>query len=204
MLQWIGAATAITGSVLGAQATNRAASQSQQDILDRWEWQAMIGKEQIQEQQQDVLEKTTDITRKFLTTKGKMTAAQAGMGVTGKTAQRMALMTRAEASELKSKVMKEAETNVVNIANNVMAKKLDADANITKLQSQKKSTAAIIFNAASAGMQGYSMGSNFAGTDFAKNFMPVMESGNIYAASGLKYGTTFGSEQSMMLAAQDF
>ena len=179
MLQWIGAATAITGSVLGAQATNRAASQSQQDILDRWEWQAMIGKEQIQEQQQDVLSKTTDITRKFLTTKGKMVASQAGMGVTGKTAQRMALMTRAKASELKSKVMKEAETNVVNIANNVMAKKLDADANINKLQSQKKSTAAILMSAAMAGMSGYSTGLKFGTTtganDWLANFMAPTE-----------------------------
>lgn len=156
---------AAVGAYSADQAANAAAEQGQAATMDRFQLQGKIAEQMLQEQQSNVFEQMTDINRQFLQAKGKMAVMQAESGATGKTAQRLAFQTSAKTSEARGKIMKEAETNAVNIANDMLGKTMDAQAQMQKLENQKKSNAAIIMNAgmafAGGAAKGHSLGSAF-------------------------------------------
>lgn len=164
MLPWIvaggmGALSAFS-SYSGAKAQNRAASQAQANASRRYALQANIAKNQMEEQQSIAMEKMTDITRSFVLAKGKAKTIQAETMVGGNVQKRLAHQTAMKSSEAKGKIAKEIDTNVVNIAQDMLAKKIDTEAVIAEAESKKKNvfteTAIGTMNGA---LQGYQLGS---------------------------------------------
>lgn len=161
-----------------ASAANRAAAREEENIIRRYELQADIAKSQIEEQRQIARDKMTEVSLKFLAIRGKEAVTQAETMVGGKLAKRKAFMARAKESEVKSKVAKEVDTNVVNIAQDMVAKKIDADAMIAEARSKKQNvfTATVI-----GGLQGYMAGTQFAATDLGKSMNTMFTPSNTYA-----------------------
>ena len=156
-------------SLFASSSANAAASQSQAEAARRYALQAGIAKEQMYEQNQMAMEQMTEVSKKFLMAKGRSTVVQAESGVSGKVAQRLKFMQRAKASETKGKIVKEAQTNINNIANDMLAKKIDTDADIARAEAQKKSSLTMLAEAGMAGMSGYASGSTMASEDWFKS-----------------------------------
>lgn len=142
---WV--ATAVIGAsvVMGAvqssqsaKAVNRQSAQAQRNADRRYALQSGVAENQMEEQQEQALEKMTDVTRKFLVAKGQATVHQAESGVSGVTQKRIEAVTRGKFSEAKSKVAKETDTNVINIAQDMLAKKIDTEALIAEAEARKK------------------------------------------------------------------
>ncbi len=106
------------------------------------------------------MEQMTDISRKFLEAKGKAVAIQADTGVSGVSAQRSEAITRTKFSEAKGKVAREVDTNIINVANNMLANKIDTEALIAEAESKKQSVFTnTILGAIQGGTSGISMAS---------------------------------------------
>jgi len=149
------------GAIQGAEAAeaqNEAAQRSQENTKRRYLLQKKQAEGMMEEQQGIRVEQMTAVSRSFLKAKGQSKTVQAETGVSGKVAQRMKFTERAKASEVKGKVSKEIETNIVNIANNMLTKKVDADAMIQEAQSRKQNvfTAAVM-----SGLGGAMTGAQF-------------------------------------------
>lgn len=147
------------GAMESAKAGNKAASASQANSARRYAIQAGVAEDQMDEQNQIAVEKMTDVTRQFLVAKGRATAIQAEAGVTGATSQRQQSVMRTKASEAKGQIAKEINTNIINIAQDMIATKIDSEAMISEAESRKKNVfTETAMGAIQGGMQGYSMG----------------------------------------------
>ena len=184
---WVagGMAVGAYGANQSASAANKAASASQANTERRYAIQAGIAENQMEEQKQIAVEKMTDVTRQFLVAKGKATTIQAEAGVTGATSQRQQAVMRTKASEAKGQIAQEINTNIVNIAQNMIATKIDSEAMISEAESRKKNVfTETATGAISGGLQGYSMGSSMSSTKGTGVKTP--DSGTLYegGASG--------------------
>jgi len=162
------AAVGAYSSSQAASANNAAASAAQDNAARRYEMEGNVAKNQMEEQQVIARDKMTDVTRAFLQAKGKSTAVQAESGVTGASADRINANQRSKFSEATGKVAQEVDTNVVNIAQGMLGKKVDTDAMIAEAESKKKNVfTATAMGALQGGLQGYSLGSSItsAGVD---------------------------------------
>lgn len=201
------AATAAVGAYSSSQATrasNRASEQNasltREEARRRYALESGIAQQQMSEQQNLAMEKMTDISRAFLLASSQDKVIQAETGVGGNVQQRMEAINRTKASEAKGQVAKEINTNVINIANGMLANKIDTEAIIAKAQAEKKSVALATLNGAISGAStGMQIGGAFrsAGTTMGS----VTSDG--LAQSSSKYNTYYGSQQNRMLAAQN-
>ena len=147
-----------------AKAQNRASEQNAQLTRDeaqrRYVLESGIATQQMDEQSMLAMEKMTDISRAFLQAKGQAKAIQAESGVGGNVAKRAEAITRTKASEAKGQVAKEIDTNVINIANGMLANKIDTEAILAKAQANKTNVGLATLNGAMSGFSvGMSMGS---------------------------------------------
>ena len=124
----------------------------------RYALQADVAENQMEEQQELALEKMTDITRQFLVAKGRSKVVQAEAGVTGVTAERMKRVMATKESEAKGKVAKEIDTNVINIAQGMIARKIDTEAMVAEGLAKQKDSLQIATDMVIAGSKGYMMG----------------------------------------------
>ena len=108
----------------------------------------------MEEQNQLALEKMTAVTRQFIKAKGTAKAIQAETMVGGNVAKIAKADMRLKESETKGKVAKEIDTNVINIAQGMIAKKIDTEALVAEALSKKKSGMSLLTDSAMAGVQG--------------------------------------------------
>lgn len=201
------AGTAIVGAYSSSQATkasNRASEQNarltREEAKRRYALESGIAQQQMSEQQNLAMEKMTDISRAFLLASSQDKVIQAETGVGGNVQQRMEAINRTKASEAKGQVAKELDTNVINIANGMLANKIDTEAILAKAQAEKKSAALAILSGA---ISGASTGLQIFGAfSSASTTMGSVSSDGLSQASS-KYNTYYGSEQNRMLAAQN-
>ena len=137
------------------QASNRANDRAKDNARRRYEFEAGISQNQMEEQKQIATEKMTDVTRAFLKAKGTAKAMQAESGVGGNVQQIAQANMRLKESETKGKVAQEIDTNVINIAQGMLANKIDTDALVREALSRKKSGIQLLTDAGLAGASGY-------------------------------------------------
>lgn len=201
------AGTAVVGAYSSSQATkasNRASEQNarltREEAKRRYALESGIAQQQMSEQQNLAMEKMTDISRAFLLASSQDKVIQAETGVGGNVQQRMEAINRTKASEAKGQVAKELDTNVINIANGMLANKIDTEAILAKAQAEKKSAAlAILSGAISGASTGLQI---FGALRSASTTMGSVSSDDLAQASS-KYNTYYGSQQNRMLAAQN-
>jgi len=136
----------------------------------RYGIQSGIADQQMEEQESIAREKMTDISRAFLKAKGRATVIQAESGVGGNLEKRMKFTQRAKASEAKGKVAKEVDINNINIAQGMLAKKIDTEQTMANARAGKESVlASTVIGAVQGGTKGattaISMGGSFAGSN---------------------------------------
>lgn len=201
------ASIAAVGAYSSGQATkasNRASEQNarltREEAKRRYTLESGIAQQQMSEQQNLAMEKMTDISRAFLLASSQDKVIQAETGVGGNVQQRMEAINRTKASEAKSQVAKELDTNVINIANGMLANKIDTEAIIAKAQAEKRS---VFLSALSGAISGASTGMQIGGAfRSASTTMGSVSSDGLAQASS-KYNTYYGSQQNRMLAAQN-
>lgn len=166
MITAVSASTAISayGAYSSSQAANRGAAIAEDNANRRYLMQSGIAEAQMEEQAGIARDKMTEISRAFLQAKGKATAIQAETMVGGKTAQRIAATTRTKFSEAKGKVAQEVDTNVMNIAQGMLAKKIDTEAMIMEARNKKQNVYINTLGGAIQGAaSGYMLGTTIAG-----------------------------------------
>lgn len=198
-------ATAAVGAYSSSQATkasNRASEQNarltREEAKRRYALESGIAQQQMSEQQNLAMEKMTDISRAFLLASSQDKVIQAETGVGGNVQQRMEAINRTKASEAKGQVAKELDTNVINIANGMLANKIDTEAIIAKAQAEKRS---VFLSALSGGISGAATGMQIGGA--FRSASTTMGSVDGLAQASSKYNTYYGSQQNRMLAAQN-
>jgi NCAIR mutase (PurE)-related protein len=137
----------------GQQARNQAEAQSK-----RYALQADIAKSQMLEQDQIAMEEMLKVKKAFKAKTGTMEAVQAESLVTGKTAEKRKFLAKTQESEALGKVATEVDTNKQNIANNMLAKKIDSDAIIADARAKTLSKSDAILGMLTAGASGAASG----------------------------------------------
>ena len=203
----VGGAT--IGAYSSSQATRSANKASEQnarltreEAKRRYALEAGVSRQQMSEQQNMAMEKMTEISRAFLLASSTDTAIQAETGVAGNVQQRMEAVNRTKASEAKGQVAKEIDTNVINIANGMLANKIDTEAILAKAQAEKKS---VFLSALSGGISGALTGMQIGGAlrSAGTTMGSATSSSNGMAQASSQYNTYYGSQQNRMLAQQN-
>jgi hypothetical protein len=201
------AVSAAVGAYSSSQATkasNRASEQNarltREEAKRRYALESGIAQQQMSEQQNLAMEKMTDISRAFLLASSQDKVIQAETGVGGNVQQRMEAINRTKASEAKGQVAKELDTNVINIANGMLANKIDTEAILAKAQAEKRSVALAALNGA---ISGASTGMQIGGAFRSASTTMGSVSSDVLAQASSKYNTYYGSQQNRMLAAQN-
>ena len=153
------AAIGAYGANQSANAANDAADATALNASRRYELEAGVAQNQMDEQQQLATEKMTDVTRAFLKAKGTAKAVQAETGTSGNVSKRMRSVDRLKESEAKGKIAKEIDTNVVNIAQGMLASKIDTEATIADAMASKKN---VFTSTLMGGLEGAQQGMSFA------------------------------------------
>jgi hypothetical protein len=176
----ISAGVLMAGSAyMNAQAQNASMEAAQKNAERRYGMQAAIAGNQMEEQNMLAMEKMTEVTRKFLLAKGKATTVQAETMVGGNVQKRLSANLSSQSSEIKGKVAQEVNTNIINVATDMLAKKIDTEAMIAEAESKKKSSLAIAVDMGLGFMQGAA-----AGAEFNKAMSGLGGSGGASGASG--------------------
>lgn len=162
------------GAYMDGKASNAQAENSQNNTRRRYALKSNNAKNQMEEQKSLAMEKMTETTRKFLLTKGTMATVQAESMVGGNVAKRIAHKNRREMNEEKGQIAKVTNSNIVNIAQNMLAEKVDTEAMLMEAESRKKSSGQIMLD------MGIAAGSTFISAGGASGF----------AKSGIKKGNT--------------
>lgn len=151
------AVVAGTGAYMSGKTANASAEATQDNVNRRYLLKSNVAKNQMEEQKSLAFEKMTEVTRGFLKTKGTMEAVQAETMVTGNVAKRLKGAARTKASEQKGQIAKTTNANIVNIAQDMIATKVDSEAQLMEAESKKKSSLQLLADAGIAG------GSTFVG-----------------------------------------
>lgn len=151
-------------SYSATRASNEANERAKENARRRYRLDSSVANAQMEEQNQIAMSKMTDISKAFLKAKGTATAIQAESGVSGNVQKRIQFTDRAKSSELKGKVAKEVDTNVINISQGMLAKKIDTEAMIAEASANKKSVLLnTLTGAIGGGVQGYQLASAVKG-----------------------------------------
>ena len=133
---FVGGGIGGTSAFLGAKAQNESIEQAIENSQRRYALKKSIAENQMTEQEQEAMSKMTDVARAFLKAKGTAKAVQAESGVGGNVQKIKEFQLASKESEAKGKVAKEIDTNVINIAQDMLANKIDTEAMIDEAISQ--------------------------------------------------------------------
>jgi len=162
---WVAVGVSVVGAVVADEANNAAMQQTQENASRRYDIQGSIAQNQMQEQAVFARDAMTDISLKFLKAKDTAKTAILESGTTGNSKKRILRNYDIQASKAKGKVAQDANTNVINIAQGMIAKKIDTEAVIASAEANKKSSLGILVDAGLAGVGTYqSMGGTFGGS----------------------------------------
>lgn len=153
-------ATAVMGAASAASATsaaNKSAKATEKEAARRYALKRGIATNQLEEQQGIARDKMTEITQKFLSASGSMQAASGESLTGGNVTSRIKRDLGSKESEAKSKVAQEVNTNVINIAQGMLAEKIDTEAIIGQARLSKKN---VLMGTAMGALQGVSAGSS--------------------------------------------
>ncbi len=148
---------------LNSQADNASAELAQDNTYRRYAIKKGIAENKMEEQRTLAMEKMTEVTRSFLKTKGTMEAVQAETMVGGNVAKRMKASTRRESSEEKGQVAKVADVNIQNVAQDMLAEKVDSEALLMEAESRKKSSLTMLIDAGVAGASAFASAGGMSG-----------------------------------------
>lgn len=138
---WGFVAAAVVGAAVSASnasRTNKQNKRTQANARRRYELKAGVAGQQVEEQQQQATALMTDVTRKFLAARGSAEVVRAESGVTGNVSKRLSGVQRTKESEAKGEIAKQIDTNVVNIAQGMLADKIDTEAIVAEAESRKR------------------------------------------------------------------
>lgn len=173
------------------RSANRQSRLAQENADRKYRLESGISEQQMEEQNQMALEQMTEVSREFLKAKSTLEAQRAESGVAGVTQQRIKANVATKESEAKGKVAKEINTNIVNIAQGMLAKKIDTDAIIREAESKKRNVALdTVLGGIQGGLQGYSMGKSVGsstqgvGNNINSSYKPT---------TSANYGTSSGN-----------
>ena len=146
---WIAGASAVMGvgsAYSAGQGQKMQSKMAQRNAQRQYDLKVGVSEQQLDEQGQEAMSKMTEVTRQFLQAKGQLKAVSAESGVSGNVAKRKFAMLRTKESETKGKVAKEINTNVVNIAQGMLAEKIDTERLIQEAKAKDLSTAQLAMN----------------------------------------------------------
>lgn len=150
---FVGGASAI-GTYTSAIENNKASNRAIENANRRYAMDSMVSINQMEEQNAIALEQMTEVTRKFLAAKGKAKAIQAETMVGGNVEKRLKADLRLKESETKGKIAKEVNTNIINIAQGMIANKIDNDALINEALAKKRTGLALVTDVSLSAMGG--------------------------------------------------
>lgn len=141
--------------------TRRANEASQEETRRRYLIMASDAESSKAELAQEGMEKLTASTREFLKYKSTF---EAGMGegmVTGKSVQRLRSNMQVKRDETTGSIIRQIDDNAINIAKDMLTKKIETESNLRQLELTKQSMGMIALQAASTGATtGLSMGAS--------------------------------------------
>ena len=147
----------------GASNANRQAAIQEENAERKYRLQAGVADQQMTEQQQIVMEQMSDVSREFIVAKSNAQAVQADSGVAGVSQRRMGSVMSTKEQDVKGKVVSEASTNMVNIAQGMLANKVDTESMIAEARSRKRNVITdTVIGGIQGGIQGYTMGKSFS------------------------------------------
>lgn len=148
-----------------ASSANESAEMQQANAERKYRLESGTAVNQMEEQQSIAMQEMTEVSRAFLKAKSTAEAQQAESGVAGVSAQRAKSVMNTKEGEAKGKVAQEIDTNVINIAQGMLASKIETEGIIQEAESKKRN---VMFDTVLGGIQGalsgYSMGKSAGGT----------------------------------------
>lgn len=154
--------TAALGAFSGyssAKTANMSAKAQEKEAKRRYALQSGTAKNQLEEQRGIAREKMTEISKQFLAASGSMQAASGESLTGGNVRSRIKRDLGSKESEAKSKVAQEINTNAINIAQGMLAEKIDTEAIIGQARLSKQS---VLLGTLNGGLQGASTGMSLA------------------------------------------
>lgn len=152
------AGTAALGAFSGyssAKTANMSAKAKEKEAQRRYALKSGVAKNQLEEQQGMARQKMTEVTQKFLAASGSMQAASGETLTGGNVRSRLKRNLGYQESEAKSKVAQEVDTNAINIAQGMLAEKIDTEAIIGQARLSRQS---VLLGTLNGAMQGASTG----------------------------------------------
>lgn len=101
---------------------------------------------------QEGMEKLTQSTREFLKYKSTFEAGLGESETGGKSIQRLRANTSVKEGETKGSIMRQIDENSINIAKDMLTKKIDTEANLRQLKLSKQSNSMIALQALTTGV----------------------------------------------------
>ena len=151
-----------------SQTANMSAKAKEAEAKRRYALKSGTARNQLEEQQGLARDKMTEITRKFALASGSMQAASGESATGGNVRLRMSKDLALKESEAKGTVAKEVDTNAINIAQGMLANKIDTEAIIGQAKLSKQN---VLINTVGGLIGGASSGISMASG--IKNLMPT-------------------------------
>jgi hypothetical protein len=142
-----------------SKTANMSAKAKEKEAKRRYALKSGASKNQLEEQQGIARDKMTEITRKFALASGSMQAASGESETGGNVRLRMSKDLALKESEAKGTVAKEVDTNAINIAQGMLADKIDTEAIIGQAKLSKQN---VLLNTAGGIISGASSGISMA------------------------------------------
>jgi len=153
------------GASSAASSANAQADLTSEAAQRKYRLESGVATQQMDEQQSIALLKMTDISREFIQAKSTAKVQEAEMGTSGVTSERMERVMSTKASEARGAVAQEVDTNVVNIAQGMLASKIETESTIAQANASRKNVLFdSILGGIQGGLQGYSLGNSLGGT----------------------------------------
>jgi len=140
-----------------AKTANMSAKAQEKEAKRRYALQAGTTKNQLEEQRGIARDKMTEISKQFLAASGSMQAASGESLTGGNVRSRIKRDLGSKESEASIQKLSEVNTNVINIAQGMLAEKIDTEAIIGQARLSKKN---VLMETAMGALQGVSSGSS--------------------------------------------
>jgi hypothetical protein len=149
-----GAGIGLASSYISAKAQNENIENSIANSERRYLMQSKVAEGQMEEQQGIARDKMTEASIAFIKARSTAKAVQAETGASGNTAQVKQFQLKTQEDKIKGQIKKEIDTNVINIAQGMIANKIDTEAMIDQALSQGFYGSGALANLISGGLSG--------------------------------------------------
>jgi predicted DNA-binding helix-hairpin-helix protein len=147
---------------------------SQEDTRRRYLIMASDAESGKAELAQEGMEKMTQSTREFLKYKSTYEASLGESETGGKSIQRMKANIQLKRDETMGSIQRQIDENSINIAKDMLTKKIDTEANLRQLELSKQSTAMIALQAIGTGAStGLSVGASMKTLGWGQSGTPT-------------------------------